>query len=60
MQNTILTLVLQSRRMDGFSFDIYLSIPLFLNVYHFFFFFVYHFYNLQKLFKETKNHNISV
>lgn len=51
MQNTILTLVLQSRRMDGFSFDIYLLI-LFLNVYHF--------YNLQKLFKETKNHNISV
>lgn len=47
MQNTILTLVLQSRRMDGFSFDIYLSVPL-LNVYHF--------YNLQKLFKETKNH----
>lgn len=52
MQNTILTLVLQSRRMDGFSFDIYLSIPLFLSVYHF--------YNLQKLFKKTKNHNISV
>lgn len=51
MQNTILTLVLQSRRMDGFSFDSYLLI-LFLNVYHF--------YNLQKLFKETKNHNISV
>lgn len=52
MQNTILTLVFQSRRMDGFSFNIYLSIPLFLSVYHF--------DNLQKLFKETKNHNISV